>query len=64
MNYAEAIEAANLTPRQKRYIQLCIIDGHPIRTVARAENLAPATIRGHIDAGLKKLKPYMRKEAA
>lgn len=64
MNFDEACRAANLTSLQRYYIQLCIIDGHPIRTVARAHNTSPATVRGHIDAGLRKLKPHMRKEAA
>lgn len=64
MRYLEAIQKAQLTELQERYITLCIIEGHPIRTVARAHDIAPSTIRGHIDAGLRKLKPYMREDAA
>lgn len=64
MKYLEAIHRADLTDLQRRYVTLCVIQGHSIRTAALAHDVSPSTVRGHIDAGLKKLKPYMNQEAA
>lgn len=55
MTYADAIEAAQLTKLQRRYLDL-YLDGHPIRTIARANGTSAANVRGHIDAALTKIK--------
>ena len=40
------------------------LDGWSIRRIAIAMNRSEATIRGHRDAALRRLKPYIRKDAA
>lgn len=62
MKYADAIQAANLTKLQRRYLDLYIA-GHPIRTIARAHSTSPSNVRGHIDAALAKIKPLIQEAA-
>ena len=59
MKYEEAREKANLTALQRRYLDL-YISGHPVRLIARAHETTPSNVRGHIEAALKKIKPYMK----
>ena len=62
---AELLEIAEreLTAKQLRVLLLWL-DGHSTRRIATALDLHEATIRGHRDAALRRLKPYLRKDAA
>lgn len=40
------------------------LNGWSIRRIAIAMNRSEATIRGHRDAALRHMKPYLRKDAA
>lgn len=55
MKYQEAIEAADLTELQRKYLELYLA-GHRIRTIARAHGVKAGTVRGHIDAALDKIR--------
>lgn len=62
---AELWEIANqvLTQKQLRVLKYWV-DGHSIRTIATALDLHESTIRGHLTAALRNMKPHLRKDAA
>ena len=58
-----AIAEQILTTKQLRVLRHWL-DGHSIRRIATALHLHEATVRGHRDAALRKMKPYLRKDKA
>ena len=58
-----AIAERELTALQLKVLRHWL-DGHSIRKIAIAMHRSEATIRGHRDRALQRMKPYLRKDAA
>lgn len=61
--YKQALANAKLTELQRKYLEL-YLDGHKIRTIARAHNVAPSTVREHIDAAIGNIRRHLQEDAA
>lgn len=64
--YASAVEKAQLTERQARVLNDWI-NHRSMRRIALALGISEATARGHFDAAIRKIRPYIeaeRKDAA
>jgi DNA-binding CsgD family transcriptional regulator len=62
--YAAAIKAANLTPKQKLVLDLWL-NGHSLRRIALAHGWSESNARHHLDAAIRKIRPHMpRKDEA
>lgn len=58
-----AIAEQELTSKQLRVLRYWLA-GHSTRRIALALDVSEATVRGHRDAAFRKMKPYLRKDAA
>ena len=51
------------TPKQVRVLTYWL-NGHSNRKIAYALGIHEATVRGHLNAALLRMKPHLRKDAA
>lgn len=51
------------TPKQVRVLRYWL-NGHSNRRIGIALGIHEATVRGHLNAALTRMKPYLRKDAA
>lgn len=58
-----AIAQDILTDKQLKVLRYWL-DGHSTRKIATALELHEATVRGHLNAALRRMKPHLRKDAA
>lgn len=59
MKYDDAIRQANLTGRQHRILNLWLA-GHSSRRIGLALGISESTVRGHLDAAIRKIRPHMK----